>query len=124
MVLQLLPPSVEYCRVEPVGQAVAGALITPPLNAQLVQVLGNRPYWRDLGDTTLLRKYERAQKADIGAIANTGNALQTLFAHPHPVVQSLRNLGMNGFERSGPIKQWVARRAMGAPKLTSNTIKP
>ena len=39
MVLQLLPPSVEYCRVEPVGQAVAGALITPPLNAQLVQVL-------------------------------------------------------------------------------------
>ena len=92
--------------------------------AQLVQVLGNRPYWRDLGDTTLLRKYERARKADIGAIANTGNALQTLFAHPHPVVQSLRNLGMNGFERSGPIKQWVARRAMGAPKLTSNTIKP
>ena len=92
--------------------------------AQLVQVLGNRPYWRDLGDTKLLRKYERARKADIGAIANTGNALQTLFAHPHPVVQSLRNLGMNGFERSGPIKQWVARRAMGAPKLTTNTIKP
>jgi 2-polyprenyl-6-methoxyphenol hydroxylase-like FAD-dependent oxidoreductase len=92
--------------------------------AQLVQVLGNRPYWRNLGDTALLRQYERARKTDIAAIANTGDALQTLFAHPHPVVQSLRNWGMNGFERSGPIKRWVARRAMGASRLATNTMKP
>ena len=32
-------PSVEYCRVEPTGQDVAGASITPPLRLHDVQVL-------------------------------------------------------------------------------------
>ena len=27
--------------------------------------------------------------------------------------QSVRNFGMSGFERSGPLKRWVARQAMG-----------
>ena len=39
MVLQLTPLSVEYCRVEPAGQAVEGAAITPPFNAQPAQAL-------------------------------------------------------------------------------------
>lgn len=101
--------------------------------AQLVQVLGCRPYWRSLDDTRLLRQYERTRKAGIAAIARTGDALQTLFAHPHSVVQTLRNLGLNGFERSGPFKQWVASRAMGTPVgvqgsaanvSATNTLKP
>jgi 2-polyprenyl-6-methoxyphenol hydroxylase-like FAD-dependent oxidoreductase len=33
--------------------------------------------------------------------------------------QVLRNWGMSGFDRSGPLKDWVARRAMG----TLNTLK-
>ena len=43
------------------------------------------------------------------------DGLQQLFALDGNGWQALRNWGMNGFERSGPIKQWVARRAMGLP---------
>ena len=34
-----MPPSVEYCRVEPAGQDVAGAATTPPLKVQLLHEL-------------------------------------------------------------------------------------
>jgi len=81
--------------------------------AELVRVLDQRPYWRNVGDMRLLRPYERARKAELAAIGQTGDALQQLFTHPHAAVQALRNWGMNGFERSGPLKQWIARRAMG-----------
>ncbi|MFZ3128949.1 MAG: FAD-dependent monooxygenase [Rhodoferax sp.] len=82
--------------------------------AELVRVLDTRPYWRNVDDARLLRQYERARKADFAVIGQAGDALQQLFAHPHPALQALRNWGMNRFEQSGPIKQWVARRAMGA----------
>lgn len=82
--------------------------------AELVRVLDTRPYWRSVDDARLLRQYERARKADFAVIGQAGDALQQLFAHPHPALQALRNWGMNRFEQSGPLKQWVARRAMGA----------
>ncbi|APW44939.1 FAD-dependent monooxygenase [Rhodoferax saidenbachensis] len=81
--------------------------------AELVRLLDGRAYWRSVGDTRLLRQYERARKADLALVGNTGDALQQLFAHAHPSLQTLRNWGMNQFERSGLIKHWVARRAMG-----------
>jgi 2-polyprenyl-6-methoxyphenol hydroxylase-like FAD-dependent oxidoreductase len=81
--------------------------------AELVRVLDGRAYWRGVGDTRLLRQYERARKADFAVIGQAGNALQQLFANRHPALQALRNVGMNGFEQSGRIKQWVASRAMG-----------
>jgi ubiquinone biosynthesis UbiH/UbiF/VisC/COQ6 family hydroxylase len=82
--------------------------------AELARILDGRPYWRTVDDSRLLRHYERARKADFAAIGQAGNAIQQLFAHPHPVLQTLRNWGMNAFERSGPLKAWVTRRAMGA----------
>ena len=82
--------------------------------AALVQILDGRAYWRSVGDARLLRQYERARKADFAMVGQTGDALQQLFAHPHPAVQALRNWGMDAFTRSGPLKQWVAQRAMGA----------
>lgn len=81
--------------------------------AELVRVLDARPYWRSVGDTRLLRQYERSRKADLAVIGQAGDALHQLFANPHPGLQALRNWGMNSFERSPLIKQWVARRAMG-----------
>jgi 2-polyprenyl-6-methoxyphenol hydroxylase-like FAD-dependent oxidoreductase len=82
--------------------------------AELVRVLTERPYWRSVGDPKLLRQYERARKADFAVMGQTNDALQQLFTNPHPALQAMRNWGMNRFESSGPIKQWVARRAMGA----------
>ena len=81
--------------------------------AELVRVLDARPYWRSVGDPKLLRQYERARKADFAVMGQANDALQQLFTNPHPALQAMRNWGMNRFERSGPIKQWVARRAMG-----------
>jgi 2-polyprenyl-6-methoxyphenol hydroxylase-like FAD-dependent oxidoreductase len=90
--------------------------------AELVRVLDARPYWRSVGDARLLRQYERARKADFAMIGNAGDALQRLFNHSHPALQTLRNLGMNGFEISGPLKHWVTRRAMGnTPTITPPT---
>ena len=82
--------------------------------AELTRVLTERPYWRSVGDPKLLRQYERARKADFAVMGQANDALQQLFTNPHPALQAMRNWGMNRFESSGPIKQWVARRAMGA----------
>ncbi|MGI9132961.1 MAG: FAD-dependent monooxygenase, partial [Rhodoferax sp.] len=81
--------------------------------ADLVRVLELRPYWRPLDDQRLLRQYERARKADFAVLGQANDVLQKIFTQPHPALRALRNWGMNQFERSGSIKHWVARRAMG-----------
>ncbi len=81
--------------------------------AELARVLQAREYWRSPGDVKLLRRYERARKADVARMGFATDALERLFAHTDPRVQTLRNWGMQGFARSGPLKDWVARQAMG-----------
>ena len=41
------------------------------------------------------------------------DSLQQLFTRHELPLQNLRNWGMTGFERSGPLKAWVTRQAMG-----------
>jgi 2-polyprenyl-6-methoxyphenol hydroxylase-like FAD-dependent oxidoreductase len=86
--------------------------------AELVKILDHRAYWRSVGDPKLLRAYERARKADFAVVGGSGDALQQLFGQQHPAWQALRKIGMLGFERSGPLKQWVAGRAMGTQHRT------
>ena len=81
----------------------------------LADVLRQREYWRSVDDLKLLRRYERSRKADVLAMGATTDGLQQLFAQPQGPWTLVRNWGMRGFERSGPIKQWVARQAMGRP---------
>lgn len=81
--------------------------------AELAKVLHEREYWRGVGDEKLLRRYERARKADVLSMGFATDSLQQLFAQSGPSWQGLRNWGMKGFERSGPLKSWVARQAMG-----------
>lgn len=80
---------------------------------ELARVLHEREYWRPLGDEKLLRRYERARKGDVLAMAWTTDGLQQLFAQPAEPWALLRNWGMRGFDRSGPVKRWVVRQAMG-----------
>lgn len=87
--------------------------------AELVQVLTTRPYWRNVGDPKLLRQYERARKAEFAMMGQANDALQQVLTRAHPALQALRNWGMNRFNQSGPIKHWVASRAMGASGKTS-----
>lgn len=81
--------------------------------AELVHILDHRAYWRSVGDPKLLRAYERARKTECAVVGGSGDLLQQIFQQNHPAWQTLRSLGMRGFERSGPFKHWVAGRAMG-----------
>ena len=79
----------------------------------LAEVLRTRDYWRSVADLRLLRRYERQQKAALAAMGLATDGLQQLFARPEAPWQALRNWGMKGFERSGLLKDFVARQAMG-----------
>jgi 2-polyprenyl-6-methoxyphenol hydroxylase-like FAD-dependent oxidoreductase len=80
---------------------------------KLGQVLHEREPWRPVGDAKLLRRFERSRKADVMAMGVATDGLQQLFAQQAEPWAMLRNWGMTGFDRSGPLKQWVARQAMG-----------
>ena len=81
--------------------------------ACLAGVLAQREYWRALGDEKLLRRYERARKADVAAMGAVTDGLHGLFAQTDDRWQMLRNWGMKGFARSSLLKRWVARQAAG-----------
>ncbi len=83
--------------------------------ACLSQVLASREYWRGLGDEKLLRRYERARKADVAAVSFVTDGLHNLFAQAGPAWQSARNWGMKGVSNSQPVKSWLMQRAAGAP---------
>jgi len=83
--------------------------------ACLSQVLASREYWRGLGDEKLLRRYERARKADVAAISAVTDGLHKLFAQAGPAWQTARNWGMNGVGSSQPLKNWLMQRAAGMP---------
>ncbi|MGD9772952.1 FAD-dependent monooxygenase [Diaphorobacter sp.] len=80
----------------------------------LARVLHGRAAWRGVDDLRLLRSYERERKAALLPMGLAMDGLQQLFTRREGALQTLRNWGMKGFERSGPIKAWVARQAMGA----------
>ena len=77
----------------------------------LADVLAAREYWRALGDEKLLRRYERARKADVAAMGAVTDGLHNLFARTDDRLQMLRNWGMKGFSRSSLLKRWVTRQA-------------
>ena len=79
----------------------------------LSEVIAQREYWRGLGDEKLLRRYERARKADVMAIGAVTDGLHGLFAQTDARWQVLRDWGMKGVGRSGPLKSWLVRQATG-----------
>ena len=85
--------------------------------AELARVLQAREDWRSPGDLKLLRRYERARQSDVLATGLATDGLQQLFAWPGTPAQALRNWGMRGFDRLGPLKDWVTRRAMGTRSI-------
>jgi 2-polyprenyl-6-methoxyphenol hydroxylase-like FAD-dependent oxidoreductase len=80
---------------------------------ELANLIRGRDYWRPVNDEKMLRRYERARKADVALMGAATDGLQQLFSRAGPQWRSVRNWGMNGFERSGLLKRWVARQAMG-----------
>lgn len=86
---------------------------------ELAWVLRSRDYWRSPADLRLLRRYERARKAQVLRMGLATDGLQQLFSRTGDAVQALRNRGMQVFERSGFLKTWAARQAMGTAVASS-----
>ena len=79
----------------------------------LASVLHQRDYWRSVSDLRLLRRYERERKAALWAMGLATDGLQQLFTRQDGPLPKLRNAGMKAFDASGPLKDFVARQAMG-----------
>ena len=79
----------------------------------LSRILSTRGDWRSTGDMKLLRRYERERKAALAPLGLAMDGLQQLFTRPEAPLQALRNWGLRSFERSGLLKDWTARQAMG-----------
>jgi 2-polyprenyl-6-methoxyphenol hydroxylase-like FAD-dependent oxidoreductase len=80
--------------------------------SELARLIRERDYWRPVGDDKLLRRYERSRKAGMLSMATATDGLQWLFSQHGGAWATVRNWGMNSIDRSGPLKQWMARQAM------------
>lgn len=81
--------------------------------ATLADVLAQRETFRDLGDLRLLRRYERARRADIEKLLAATDGLHRLFAAPGMVARGLRNLGMSLVSAQTWVKRWLIAGALG-----------
>lgn len=67
---------------------------------------------RDLGDLLLLRRYERARKADILSMQAVTTGLQKLFNHEHASVAKLGAAGLFLADRISPLKRQLMAHAI------------
>jgi len=81
--------------------------------AMLLDVLGARESFRNIGDATLLRRYERGRAEPIGLMRFTTDSLATLFGMDDPLARRLRNAGLTAVNRIKPLKNALIRQALG-----------
>lgn len=82
--------------------------------AALARELALREPWRPIGDERLLRRVVRRRAAHTAAMMGTIDALQQLFSAPGALPSAIRNNGLSLVDRAGPLKRWLASRALGA----------
>lgn len=68
---------------------------------------------RDLADTTLLRQYHTTRQRENALMMSAMDVFYQSFSSQFPPVRLLRRLGLALAEKSGPIKHWVSRYAVG-----------
>lgn len=67
----------------------------------------------DLGEPATLRRYERSRRGANAGMVALMDGFKRLFGADSRAVALLRDAGLKAFERSGPLKRAVMRRAMG-----------
>lgn len=78
----------------------------------LARILAIRPPQQGVGDFMLLRRYERARKADMMAMRFLTDGLYRLFASDQPLVRRLRNWGLAFTDRQDFLKQRLVKQAL------------
>jgi len=66
-----------------------------------------------IGDYRVLRRYERKRKSANLSMLYFIDGLNRLYARKHPLLLALRSTGMRLFNRSGPIRDYAVRVALG-----------
>jgi 2-polyprenyl-6-methoxyphenol hydroxylase-like FAD-dependent oxidoreductase len=78
----------------------------------LARVLRERPLRASVGETGLLKKYQRERLEDTMSVFALTDGLQKLFAAPNPLIRALRNQGMSTLDRLSPLKHALVQRAL------------
>jgi 2-octaprenyl-6-methoxyphenol hydroxylase len=68
---------------------------------------------RDAGDPALLARYQRARRPDNLAMLAMTDGLDRLFSTDSRMLRLARDLGIAAVDRTGPVKRFFMRRAMG-----------
>jgi len=79
---------------------------------ELAKVLDNRNPYQDIGDESLLRRYERARKTDILAVSTVTHGLQQLFESEMPLVKRMRNAGLLVTNQQAGLKRRLIKQAV------------
>lgn len=93
------------------GQGVNLGLLDAATLAEVV--LDTHRSGRDIGLRSNLRRYERWRHGDNHAMQRAMDGFKALFGESAPPLRLLRNAGLALVDRAGPIKQTLARHAMG-----------
>jgi ubiquinone biosynthesis UbiH/UbiF/VisC/COQ6 family hydroxylase len=78
----------------------------------LVEALASRAPRQDCGDLALLRRYERARREDIAAIAMSTDALQKLFGSRSVLLSGVRNFGLGALNQLPVLKNLLIQHAV------------
>ncbi|HWP94687.1 MAG TPA: UbiH/UbiF/VisC/COQ6 family ubiquinone biosynthesis hydroxylase [Gammaproteobacteria bacterium] len=93
------------------GQGLNLGLLDAALLAEVLHAAAARG--RDPGALEVLRRYERGRKGENLAMLWALDGLHRLFVSEHALVRRLRNAGLAGIDRLLPLKQLLARHALG-----------
>ncbi|MDX9706067.1 MAG: UbiH/UbiF family hydroxylase [Azospira sp.] len=79
----------------------------------LAGVLADCQPWHDVGDLRLLERYQRARREEVLLMQTATDTLRRLFKAELPAIGHLRRLGMNLTNALPPLKNALARYALG-----------
>ena len=78
----------------------------------LSEVLKKASKQEDIGDSYVLRRYERARQADILALGSVTHGLHWLFEHQSPMVKKMRNFGLGLTGQQQALKSYLIKQAI------------
>jgi 2-octaprenyl-6-methoxyphenol hydroxylase len=76
-------------------------------------IVDRRRLGLDIGDDSLLERYQRWRRADALLLAAVTDGLNRLFSNAIPPVRLVRDLGLAAVHRLPPLKRMLMRHAMG-----------